>query len=73
MLGDPEEWVEIVGDGRIMLSIGAGKTVCNGGGPLGTTRVISHDINLAGTEDQSARTIVPYSPSGPYPPGRSQS
>jgi len=44
-----------------------------GGGLPGTTRVMSHDFNLAGTEGPSARTIVPYSPSGPYPPGRSPS
>ena len=47
LLRDPEEWVEIVGDGRIMRSIGAGKTAGDGGGPPGTTRVMSHDTNLA--------------------------
>ena len=45
----------------------------DGGGRPGTTRVMSHDINLAGTEGPSARSTVPYSPSGPYPPGRSPS
>ena len=40
---------------------------------VGPTRVMSHDINLAGTEGPSARTIVLYSPSGPYPPGCSLS
>ena len=67
---DPEERLEIVGDDRIIGGVGAGKTTGDGGG---TTRVMSHDFNLAGTEGPSARTIVPYSPSGPYPPGRSPS
>ena len=57
-----------MGDGRAWV-----RTAGDGGGPPETTRVMSHDINLAGTEGPSARTIVPYSPSGPYPPGRSPS
>ena len=48
-------------------------TAEDGGGLPGTTRVMSHDFNLAGTKGPSARTIVAYSPSGPYPPGRSPS
>ena len=57
-MGDDRAWV---------------KTAEDGGGRPGITRVMSHDINLADTEGPSARTIVPYSPSGPYPPGRSPS
>ena len=34
---------------------------------------MSHDFNLAGTRGPSARTIVPYSVSGPHYPGRSPS
>ena len=45
----------------------------DGGGRPGTTRVMSHGFSLAGTEGPSAKTIVPYSPSSPYPPGRSPS
>ena len=45
----------------------------DGGGRPGTTRVMSHGFSLASTEGLSAKTIVPYSPSGPYPPGRSPS
>ena len=44
----------------------------DGGGRPGTTRVMSHDFSLAGTEG-SAWTIVPYSSSSLYPPGRSPS
>ena len=57
-----------MGDGRAWV-----RTAGDGGGRPGTTRVMSHDINLAGAEGPSARTIVRYSPSGPYPPGRSPS
>jgi len=32
-----------------------------------------YDLNLGGTGGPSARTIVPYSPSGPHLPGRSPS
>jgi len=32
-----------------------------------------YDVNLASTGGPSARTIVPYSPSGPHLPGRSPS
>ena len=49
----------------------------------GTARVMSydvkrirsevHDLILASTGGPSARTIVPYSPSGPHLPGRSPS
>ena len=35
----------------------------------GTTREMSHDFNLAGTDGQRARTIIPYSPSGLTLPG----
>ena len=62
-----------MGDDRIIGGVGAGKTAGDGWGLSGTTRVMSHDYPPAGTEGPSARTIVPYSPSGPYPPGRSQS
>ena len=55
---DGREWVMTAGDY---------------GGRPGTTGVMFQDINLAGTEGPSARTLVPYSPSGPYPPGRSPS
>ena len=48
-------------------------TAGDGRGLRRTTRVMSHDFNLEGTEGQSARTIVPYSPSGPHPPGHSPS
>jgi len=65
--------LEIVGVDRIIEGVGVGKTARDGGGLSGTTRVVSHDFNLAGTEGPSARTTVPYSPSGPYPPGRSRS
>ena len=57
-MGDGRGWVRTAGDDR---------------GRPGTTRVMSHDINLACTEGPSARTTVPYSPPGPYPPGRSPS
>ena len=50
-----------------------GETARDGGGRPGTTRVMSHGFSLASTEGPSAKTIVPYSPSGPYPPGRSPS
>ena len=43
-----------MGDGRAWV-----RTAGDGGGRPGTTRVTSHDINLAGTEGPSARTIVP--------------
>ena len=62
-----------MGDDGIIGGVGAGKTAGDGGGLLGTTRVMSHDFHPAGTEGPSARTTVPYSPSGPYPPGRSPS
>ena len=62
-----------MGNDRIIGGVGAGKTVGDGGGLSGTTRVMSHDFDLGGSEGPSARTIVPYSPSGPYPPGRSPS
>ena len=62
-----------MGDDRIIGGVGAGKTTGDGGGLSGTTRVMSHDFDLASTEGPSARTIVPYSPSSPYPPGRSPS
>ena len=57
-----------VGDGRALV-----RTAGDCGGRPGTTRVMSRDFSLAGTEGPSAKTIVPYSPSGPYPPGRSPS
>ena len=44
-----------------------------GGGRPGTTRVKSHNFNLAGTEGPSAWTIVPDSPPSPYPPWHSPS
>ena len=62
-----------MGDARIIGGVGAGKTAGDGGGRRGTTRVMSHDFHPADAEGPSARTIVPYSPSGPYPPGRSPS
>ena len=62
-----------MGDGKRTGSVGASRAAWDGGGLLGTTRVMSHDLNLAGTEGPSARTVVPYSPSGPYPPGHSPS
>ena len=34
---------------------------------------MSHDCHPAGAEGPSASTIVPHSPSSPYPPGRSLS
>jgi len=64
------------------------KTVGNvrdGGGRWGTARVMSHDVKRIPLEvddinmvtgsagGPSARTIVPYSPSGPHLPGRSPS
>ena len=73
MLRDPEERLEIVGDDKIIGGVRAGKTTGDGGGLSGATRVMSHEFDLAGTEGPSARTIVPYSPSGPYPLGRSPS
>ena len=65
---DGKGWWVTVGDygGRRV-------TAEDGGGLPGTARVMSHDSNLAGTKGPSARTIVPYSPSGPYPAGRSPS
>jgi len=36
-------------------------------------RLEVYDLNLAGTGGPSARTIVPYSPSGPHLAGRSPS
>jgi len=59
LLRDPEEWLEVVGDDRIIGGVGAGKTVGGGRGLSGTTRVMSHDFDLVGTEGLSARTI-PY-------------
>ena len=57
-----------MGDGRAWV-----RTAGDGGGRPETRRMMSHDINLAGTEGPSARTIVPCGPSGPYPPWRSPS
>jgi len=58
-------------------------TAGEGGGRPVSARVMSHDvkiislevydINLASTGGPSARTTVPYSPSGPHLPGRSLS
>ena len=60
-----------------------GWTAGDGGGRQGTARVMSHgvkrirfevyDLNLASTRGPRARTIVPYSPSGPHLPGCSPS
>lgn len=52
---------------------GIGEDGGNGGEWPGSTRAMSHNINLAGSEGPSAPTIVPYSPSSPYPPGHSPS
>ena len=59
-----------LGDGRRRWG-----TAGDGGGLPATTSVMSHDFNMAGTEGPgpSTRTIVPYSPSGPYPPRHSPS
>jgi len=73
LLRDSEEWLEIVVDGGRIGCAGAGQTAGDGGGLPGTTGLMSHDFNLAGIEGPSARTIVPYSLSCPYPPRRSQS
>ena len=45
-----------------------GETARDSGGGPGTTPVISHGFSQASTEGPSAKTIVSYSPSGPYPP-----
>ena len=44
----------------------------DGGGRRGTAGDHMSDVSWfqpGGTEGPSAKTIVPYSPSGPYPPG----
>ena len=48
-------------------------TAEDGGRLPGTTQVMSPDFKMTGTWGLSARTIVPYSLSGPYPPRRSLS
>ena len=48
----------------------------DGGGRRGTAGDHRSDVSWfqpGGTEGPSAKTIVPYSPSGPYPPGHSPS
>lgn len=53
----------------MMGSIGAEKTIGDSGGLEGTTPVMCHNLNLAGTEGPSTSTIVHYTASGPYLPG----
>ena len=60
-------------DDRIIEVVEAGKTAGDGWGLWGTTRVISHYFDLAGSEGSDARTLVTDRLSGPYPPEHSPS
>ena len=70
-MGDGRELVRTSGDcgGRP----GMGE---DGGGRRGTAGDYTSDVSWfqpGWSEGPSAKTIVPYGPSGPYPPGRSPS
>jgi len=79
--GDGRGWLRTAGDcrrGPGMVRDGGGLPATPGAAQVMSYEVKSirsevYDINLASTGGPSARTTVPYSPSGPRFPGRSPS
>ena len=68
---DGQGWVRTAGD-----CVGRPGMGEDGGGRRGTAGDHTNDVSWfqpGGTEGPSAKTIVPYSLSGPYPPGHSPS